>query len=100
MTQGVDGNEKRERFHTIISGQVQGVGFRYHARETARGLGITGYVRNRSDGTVEVVAEGKEETLRQFLSWLHTGPRLAHVEKVDTTWESFRGEFDTFGVRY
>lgn len=100
MTQDVDGNKKRERFHSIISGRVQGVGFRYHARETARGLNVTGYVRNRSDGTVEVVAEGGEESLRQFLSWLHTGPRLAQVEKVGTDWESFKGEFDTFGVRY
>lgn len=100
MTQDVDSNEKRERFHTVISGRVQGVGFRYHARETARGLGVKGYVRNRSDGTVEVVAEGEEGALRRFLSWLHTGPNLAHVEEVDTNWKSFKGEFETFGVRY
>ncbi|MFO7918265.1 MAG: acylphosphatase [Anaerolineae bacterium] len=99
MTQGVDGNEKK-RFQASVSGRVQGVGFRYHARETARGLGVMGYVRNRSDGTVEVVAEGDEDSLRQFLSWLRSGPRLAQVEKVDTDWESFEGEFDTFGVRY
>lgn len=100
MTQDVDSNEEKKRFHASISGRVQGVGFRYHTRETARGLGIKGYVRNRRDGTVEVMAEGEEEALRQFLSWLHTGPRLAQVEKVDTNWESFKGEFDTFGVRY
>ncbi len=100
MTQDVDSDEAKERFHASISGRVQGVGFRYNARETARGLGIMGYIRNRSDGTVEVVAEGAEEPVRQFLSWLHTGPRLADVEEVDTDWESFKGEFETFGVRY
>lgn len=99
MVQDVDSDE-RQRFHASISGRVQGVGFRYHARETARDLGITGYVRNRSDGTVEVLAEGEEGALRQFLSWLHTGPRLARVENVDTNWESFEGDFETFGVRY
>jgi acylphosphatase len=57
-------------------------------------------VRNRGDGTVEVVAEGEREPLRQFLSWLHTGPRLARVEEVDTNWEAFEDEFDAFEVRY
>ncbi|MEA3408183.1 MAG: acylphosphatase [Chloroflexota bacterium] len=94
------GNSTKERFHALISGRVQGVSFRYYAREMARGLGVTGYVRNRNDGMVEVVAEGEADPLRQFLSWLRAGPRLARVEGVDVTWESFEDEFRAFEVRY
>ena len=100
MDHGNGSGDEKKRFHASISGRVQGVSFRYYTRETARGLDITGYVRNRGDDTVEVVAEGETEPLRQFLSWLHTGPRLARVEEVDTNWEAFENDFDAFEVRY
>jgi acylphosphatase len=75
------------------------VGFRYFAYEAARDLALTGWVRNRWDGTVEVVAEGPREALEGLLAALARGPRVARVERVDHDWEDATGEFKTFGVR-
>ena len=90
----------RERFQAVIDGRVQGVGFRYHTQRRAANLGLVGYVRNRWDGTVEVVAEGRPQSLRSLLSWLRVGPRLAEVARVEVTWQSPAGEFSVFEVRY
>ena len=63
------------------------VGFRYFVEEEARKLGLTGWVRNGDDGaTVEVVAEGPEDALRQLEAKLRRGPRLARIDAVDATW--------------
>lgn len=67
-----------------IHGRVQGVGFRWWTRRTAESLGITGSVRNRSDGTVEVRAAGSEEALREFEERLREGPRSASVRRVES----------------
>ena len=79
MSDKADRSNKSKRFRAVVSGRVQGVGFRYQTRENARRLGIGGYVRNRWNGTVEVVAEGQEHLLRHLLSWLHAGPNLARI---------------------
>jgi acylphosphatase len=89
-----------KRFHAVIHGYVQGVNFRYYTRQKAQQLGLVGYVRNRWDGTVEVVAEGEPGALQRLLSWLHRGPSLAHVSKVETEWVSPLGDFQRFEVRY
>jgi acylphosphatase len=70
----------RQRF--LVSGRVQGVGFRYFARRVAGRLGLVGWVRNLPDGGVEAVAEGSPEDLARFLSELRIGPTLADVTKV------------------
>jgi len=88
------------RFHAFISGRVQGVAFRFFAREVASELGLTGWVSNLYDGRVEVVAEGDREKLELFLAELKKGPRLARVEKVEVTWEEFRAEFSDFSIRF
>lgn len=67
----------------LISGRVQGVGFRYFAQATAAREGILGWVRNTSEGRVEVVAEGDAEALERFERSLWHGPRGARVERVD-----------------
>ncbi len=90
----------RERVRAVVRGRVQGVGYRYAAQERALGLGLAGYVRNRWDGTVEVVAEGARDRLDLFVRWLHRGPRLAQVTEVELTWEPPTGGFDTFEVRF
>lgn len=87
------------RVHLRIRGRVQGVMFRAEAADTARALGITGYARNRADGSVEIVAEGRRNDLEAFIAWAHTGPPLAHVLKVDEEWQEFKGEFTNFMVR-
>jgi acylphosphatase len=75
----------------VVRGRVQGVGFRYTTQHEARKLGLSGWVRNRVDGTVEVEAEGAPEALETFLSFLHRGPLGAHVDGVDAEWLAPQG---------
>jgi acylphosphatase len=69
----------------VVHGEVQGVGFRFNARSTARHLGVSGYTRNLPDGTVEVDAEGSEAAVQRMLDWLADGPRHARVTSLDVT---------------
>ena len=71
--------------HFLVSGRVQGVGFRYHARAAARSLRLSGWVRNLSDGRVESVAEGASRDLDAFESWLRNGPEFARVDRVEVS---------------
>jgi len=89
-----------ERVHLIISGDVQGVGFRFTAIEVARGLDLTGWVKNCPDGSVEIVAEGPREKLENLITWAKKGPALAKVEDVKIRWETATGEFSSFEARY
>jgi len=73
------------RVRAVVSGEVQGVGFRFYARERARQLGVAGWVRNLDDGTVEVEAEGESGAVERMLAWLDRGPREARVARVDVT---------------
>ena len=70
--------------HFIVSGKVQGVYYRQSAKKEADKLGITGWVRNNSDGTVEGVAVGEQVLLDEFITWCNKGPLLAHVKSVVT----------------
>ncbi len=88
------------RLHAIVSGIVQGVNFRYYTRRQAEALGIAGWVANRWDGTVEVVAEGPRPAVDELLDWLHHGPPSAVVDNVQADWEPATGEFDGFRVTY
>ncbi len=89
-----------KRVHLLISGRVQGVYYRATAREVARRLGLTGWVRNMPDGRVEAVAEGEEEKLREFIHWCNQGPPAARVEAVAENWSEATGEFREFSIRY
>jgi len=66
-----------------IYGRVQGVFFRETARQKAKKLALTGWVRNAPAGTVEILAQGKEENLKKMIAWCHKGPFLARVERVE-----------------
>jgi acylphosphatase len=88
------------RLHAIVSGIVQGVNFRYYTNRQAELLGVTGWVGNRWDSTVEVVAEGTRPAVQALLDWLHHGPPAASVTGVEVTWEKVTGEFVAFRVRY
>lgn len=89
------------RLHLLIHGRVQGVYFRSDARDRARALGLTGWVRNRLDGdTVEIVAEGPAEKLEIFRDWCRQGPPGAYVRRVEELTESETGEFTDFQARY
>ena len=89
-----------QRLHAVVHGQVQGVSFRYYTVMTARRLQLTGWVRNRQDGTVETTAEGDKPALDRFLDFLHTGSPSARVSDVQTDWTEASGEFEDFAIRY
>jgi len=84
----------------IVSGRVQGVFFRAYVEELAERLNLTGYVRNRPGGAVEVVAEGEKPKLEKLVEYLRIGPPAAKVMEVNTIWGEFRGGFSSFHVRY
>ena len=84
----------------ILYGYVQGVFFRAFASERATQLGLTGYVRNLSRGTVEVNAEGERKQLDQLIGYLKNGPPSAKVEKVVTNWSEYTGRYSRFSIRY
>jgi acylphosphatase len=86
--------------HAIVHGRVQGVNFRYHTLLTAQALELTGWVKNRPDGAVEVVAEGPRAALEQLLDFLHHGPSHARVDRVDADWPTPTGQFVRFQVVY
>lgn len=90
----------RKRAHWIVLGRVQGVCFRMSAREEALRLGIAGWVRNRFDGSVELVAEGEERVLQEFAAWCRRGPPGAHVTSFSEILSDPTGEFATFRVLY
>ncbi len=88
-----------QRLHARVIGRVQGVGFRYYVLGAARDLGLSGWVRNRRDGSVEIVAEGKKEKLSELLRSLHRGARSSVVTEVKEKWLENSGEFHGFSVR-
>jgi acylphosphatase len=87
------------RLHLILRGRVQGVFFRASACEQAELLGLVGWVRNRPDGAVEIVAEGDASSLTRLRQWAASGPPGALVQRVEEFNEQETGEFYRFGVR-
>ena len=88
-----------EKIHIIVQGRVQGVGFRYHTHLAATRAGLTGYVQNLPDGTVEIEVEGERRALNTFLEWVRQGPPAAEVTKLDMTSSSATGEFIDFRIQ-
>ena len=82
----------------VVHGIVQGVAFRYHTRSIALGLGLVGTVRNLPSGAVSVWAEGDQDSLNTLVEWLHRGPGLARVSRVDVQTETPRNEFTGFSI--
>lgn len=77
---------------------MQGVSYRAYAHEKARSLGLTGMVCNRTDGTVELVAEGEEQDLTTLLDWCWQGSPWAQVSAIDARWSDATGEHTAFRV--
>jgi acylphosphatase len=82
----------------IVSGRVQAVAYRAYVQDSATTLALTGFVRNLSDGTVEVVAQGDSDTLKDFIEHLHEGSSLAKVESVAVDWHSATVTYEEFSV--
>ncbi len=88
------------RLEAVVSGRVQGIGFRAFTEVEALVHGLKGYVRNLPDGTVEIIAEGDEKPLKKFLGSLENGNPLARVENIKSTWAKASGEFAHFSIKY
>jgi len=88
------------RAYIRVYGRVQGVGYRFFTERHARRLGLKGYVRNLSDGSVEVVVEGDRVRIEELIERLRKGPLLAKVERIDVRWEKPKGEFFTFTILF
>lgn len=87
------------RAHVIVRGEVQGVFFRATARQVANSLGVTGWVSNLPDYSVELVCEGEENDVKAMVDWCRQGPPRAEVERVEVEWLPATGEFAYFSVR-
>lgn len=88
------------RLSLKVRGRVQGVFFRASALEEARALGVSGWVSNCSDGSVEMAAEGPRVRLEMLAAWAHRGPPAARIDSVEEQWSEFRGEFSGFVLRH
>jgi acylphosphatase len=86
--------------HVIVTGRVQGVFFRARTRTVAESLNLTGWVRNRPDGSVEALFEGRKEDVEAAVDWCKKGPPHAVVEGIHSTDRPFTGAFDRFTIRY
>lgn len=82
---------RSKRVRVVISGSVQGVGFRWYCRERALDRNVSGYVRNRPDGRVEAAFEGEEGAVDAVVAWCRTGPRGAEVSNVEVVEEAPAG---------
>ncbi len=86
-----------QNYHVFISGQVQGVSFRYRAQEKAARFRVAGWIRNTNDGRVEIEVEGDEKAVEQFIAWCRRGPMFARVESVDLVSGDPKG-FESFEI--
>lgn len=88
------------RVSVIIRGRVQGVAFRHYTCQSALELGVTGWVRNLPDGSVEGLFEGDEDAVAALVEWCRSGPPAARVDRLDIGTGSYSGEFDSFRTTY
>ncbi|QQR90426.1 MAG: acylphosphatase [Myxococcales bacterium] len=88
----------QKRLQLVVRGRVQGVFFRASARREAKQLGLTGWVKNRPDGSLEALVEGEEGCVKEFLAWAQEGPTTSRVDAIETKWRGFTGEFPDFRI--
>lgn len=90
-------SDTMKTLHLVMYGRVQGVWYRDSMRREAEHLGVSGWVRNRSDGAVEAMVQGEAAAVDELVRWAHCGPQLAEVERVEV--EPGSGSFAGFEVR-
>lgn len=90
--------DERQEVHACVMGEVQGVGFRFFIRRAASSLGVSGWVRNTPDGTVELVAQGRRGHLDRLLDEARRGPSGARVEDVRVEWSTPQVTFSGFSI--
>jgi len=92
-------NEKI-RAHIFVQGMVQGVFFRVRTRQKAKVLGVAGWVKNLPDARVEAIFEGEKEKVEEMIEWIKKGPVFSRVDDVKVDFEEYKGEFESFEIRY
>lgn len=98
MSQDI-GEIKNSAVKIIVSGYVQGVGFRYYIARIASDYNLTGYAHNLFNGDVEIYAEGRKEFLEELVKKAKLGPSHSHVENIRTQWLDFQNKYNNFTVR-
>lgn len=93
-------DDENKRVHVLFSGRVQGVGFRFTVCRIAESLEVSGFVRNLWDGNVELVAEGTEQSIADFLREIRNSQLRRYITNERLKWDSFTGEFNRFGVAF
>lgn len=88
----------QKRLHVFFNGMVQGVGFRFTAERISRHFEVMGFIRNLSSGQVEIVAEGEESVLKDFLEAIRESPMAPYIQSVDSKWSEARGGFTKFDI--
>ncbi len=91
---------EKKTLHAIVEGRVQGVSFRGFTCQEAVNLGLTGWVRNRPDGSVEALFSGEDEAVNRMVTWLHRGSPMSKVDHVHIEEQDVEESFATFDVRY
>ena len=89
-------NKEQKSLHAIEEGHVQGVGFRYFVKEKAEDLSLTGWVRNRYDGSVELLTEGEQDRLQLLLEALYVGPSRSVVTNIKLEWDVANNLYSQF----
>jgi acylphosphatase len=84
--------------YCVVTGKVQGVAYRVYVQDAATELGLVGYAKNQSDGSVLIVAQGEPDVLRSFVEHLHEGSLMSVVEGVAVEWRSIGKTFDEFSL--
>jgi len=91
---------ERRRVKVYYTGYVQGVGFRWYCQKIAKKLGLVGWVKNLSDGNVEILVEGEDSTIKDFLSQLKSGYLGRNISNIEIFEEKYSGEFNDFDIKF
>ena len=89
-----------KRVVAVVSGHVQGVGYRFFATRVARRAGLKGWIQNMRDGTVEALVEGEKKSIDEWIEEIREGPRYAEVTKIDQESKDFSGKLPDFDVKF
>lgn len=93
-------SQNKIRANITVKGKVQGVYFRQNAQRICNEYGITGWVKNVEDGSVEATLEGNKNSVEDAISWFRVGPPNAHVERIELSYDTYSGEFQDFKINY
>ncbi len=92
-------HSEEKAYHIIVSGRVQGIGFRYTAKDRADRYGIRGWIRNLITGQVEIFCQGSNPQLEMFMQWCGEGPQGAQIEEIDTKEHPLEPDLESFEIR-